>query len=106
MAKILVADDEIAICEMIKVMLSAHTVHTVTSGAALHDVLLRGGYDLVISDIMLPDLLGPDAYDLSGSKTPIIYISGCVPERYRHLSVISKPFSVNTLLTAIERGLE
>jgi DNA-binding response OmpR family regulator len=105
MAKILVADDEVAICEMIKTLLSAHIVHTVNTGAALHDVLQRGGYDLVISNIMLPDLLGPDAYDLSGSKTPVVYISGRVPRQFEHLSVVLKPFSVNTLLAAVEKGL-
>jgi two-component system response regulator PilR (NtrC family) len=60
MARLLVVDDEKSLCQMLEIAFrkDGHLVETVSSGKAALAKLASQVYDLVISDIRMPDLTG------------------------------------------------
>jgi len=60
MARLLVVDDEKSLCQMLEIVFrkEGHLVETVSSGQAAKKKLESQVYDLVISDIRMPDLSG------------------------------------------------
>ncbi len=60
MARLLVVDDEKSLCQLLEIAFrqDGHTVETVTSGNAALSKLSSQAYDLIISDIRMPDLTG------------------------------------------------
>ena len=81
MAKILVADDDPDLVEMVEDCLTAelHTVDTVLSGKEAQDRLRFYQYDLVILDWQFPDAEGPEilhAYRMQGGITPVLMLTG------------------------------
>jgi DNA-binding response OmpR family regulator len=105
MARILVVDDEDAICSLLKMVLSKYDVVTCKTGLQMQISLELEKFDLIISDICLPIIPGPEAYRLSKSTTPIIYMSGDLPMEYRDLTVLMKPFGISDLLRIVDRVL-
>lgn len=62
MAKILIVDDELTLAESVRRWLYAegHTVKAVHCGADALNELSRASYDIVLLDLMLPDISGID----------------------------------------------
>ena len=62
MARILVADDEKSICQLLEITFrkSGYLVETVTSGTAARKKIESQVYDVIIADIRMPDLTGID----------------------------------------------
>ncbi|MGD0509821.1 MAG: response regulator, partial [Terriglobales bacterium] len=62
MARLLVVDDEKSLCQMLEIGFrkDGHSVETVFSGQAAKKKIESQVYDLVISDIRMPDLSGID----------------------------------------------
>ncbi|SPE30137.1 Transcriptional regulatory protein ZraR [Acidobacteriia bacterium SbA2] len=62
MARLLVVDDEKSLCQMLEIAFrkEGHSVETVFSGHAAKKKIESQVYDLVISDIRMPDLSGID----------------------------------------------
>lgn len=60
MARILVADDEKSICQLLEITFrkAGHAVETVTSGAAAKRKIESQACDLIIADIRMPDMSG------------------------------------------------
>lgn len=60
MAKILVAEDEHALAELIARVLRAagHTVELARDGNEAWNLLEQGGVDIVLSDLLMPELSG------------------------------------------------
>ncbi len=60
MARILVADDQEEVAELVEAMLAdaGHAVQAVYSGQAALDQLKRTAYDLVVCDVRMPDVDG------------------------------------------------
>jgi DNA-binding NtrC family response regulator len=60
MARLLVIDDEESLCKVLKdaFQKKGHLVETVTSGQAAKKRIESQSYDLIISDIRMPDLTG------------------------------------------------
>jgi len=60
MARLLVVDDEKSLCQMLEIAFrkEGHLVETVSSGQAAKKKLESQVYDLIISDIRMPDLSG------------------------------------------------
>src|SRR5208283_2623141 len=62
MARLLIVDDEKSLCQMLEIVFrkDGHLVETVSSGQAGKKKIESQVYDLIISDIRMPDLTGID----------------------------------------------
>ncbi len=62
MARLLIIDDERSLCQLLEIAFrkKGHVVETVTSGQAAKKKIESQVYDLIISDIRMPDLTGID----------------------------------------------
>jgi CheY-like chemotaxis protein len=120
MASILVIDDESAICEVIARTLAAagHTVTQAADGRRALDHLRAQPADLVLTDLVMPELDGIEtimALRHLFPALPVIAMSGATGnaglylEIAKHLGVrhtLAKPFTAATLLDAINTTLE
>jgi two-component system response regulator PilR (NtrC family) len=72
MAHILVVDDERSICELLEITFrkDGHRVEVVTSGEAARRRLVSGIFDIIISDIRLPDISGVDVLTYAKEVSP------------------------------------
>lgn len=118
MAKILVAEDDTAVREFVSRALAnnGHDVTTVADGLQALETLADNKFDLLLSDIVMPELDGI-ALSLKVSKDfpdlPILLMTGYAAERQRAHNldaliheVISKPFTLQQICDAAERVLE
>ena len=112
MIKILIVDDEKAICDLIDMNLSAagYSCKTVQNGLDALDMIEKEQFDLVLLDIMLP---GADGYDIMEYirplKIPVIFITAKheVKDRVKGLKLgaedyLVKPFDVVELIARVE----
>ena len=115
MIKILIVDDEMPICDLIDMNLSAagYSCVAVQDGLSAIDEIEKNTFDLVLLDIMLP---GADGYDvmeyIRPYKVPVIFIPAKheVKDRVRGLKLgaddyLIKPFDVTELLARVEAVL-
>lgn len=115
MIKILVVDDEKAICDLIDLNLSSAGYHcsTVQNGLEAIDRIEQENYDLILLDIMLP---GADGYDIMEYirplGVPVIFITAKheVKDRVKGLKLgaddyLVKPFDVVELVARVEAVL-
>lgn len=112
MAKILIAEDERAINDLIKLNLTlvGHKCEQVFDGEAALERALSGQYDLVILDVMLPGLSG---FEIIGQiRTPVIFVTARVSaeDRIRGLKLgaddyIVKPFEILELVERVRAVL-
>jgi signal transduction histidine kinase len=117
-ANILVIDDEIGICEGIQraLVLEGYNVDIALNGETGLQKIRAKGYDLVLIDIMMPgvggiDLIAPiHAQDpetvcvmITGYATVDLAVRAIKEGAY---DFMSKPFSVDTLLLAVNQGIE
>lgn len=119
MARILIADDEEAIRSLIARALrqDGHEVMTATDGAHALDVLgrERGAFELLLSDIRMPVMDGIALAHAAARAHPavtILLMTGYADQRERAYGldalihdVITKPFSLATMRTAVESAL-
>jgi PAS domain S-box-containing protein len=120
-ARVLVVDDEEPLGRLIRTILSAHEVTIATSGRdALARLERADAYDLVLCDLMMPDLTGMDLYETVQKAHPklsqrIIFMTGgaftpravAFLERIREagLPCVEKPFRVDDLVTLVDERL-
>jgi len=116
--RILVIDDEAGICSLIRIMLEAEGYHisTANGGGEALALLNKHPFDLVISDLVMPDVTGLDvlAYVKKLSpETEFILITGygtveSAVEALRHGAhdYITKPIIRDELKHSIKRALE
>ncbi len=115
MIKILIVDDEKAICDLIDLNLTASGYHcqTVQNGLDAIDMIEKESFDLILLDIMLP---GADGYDvmeyIRPLKIPVIFITAKheVRDRVKGLKLgaddyLVKPFDVVELVARVEAVL-
>lgn len=115
MIKILIVDDEKAICDLIDLNLSASGYHcqSVQNGLDAIDLIEKENFDLILLDIMLP---GADGYDIMEYirplKIPVIFITAKheVKDRVKGLKLgaddyLVKPFDVVELVARVEAVL-
>ncbi len=105
-AKILVADDEPEVGEIIESMLCrcGHQVTVVSSGQEALAAFFSEDYDLVITDVYMPEVSGHEvarAVKESMSRVPVLLITGWALQiDISELGVdgiIPKPFTTETL---------
>ena len=112
---ILVIDDEAPVRELVADVLASkgHRVTTATGGREGLDLFEAGQFDLVITDLGMPDMTGWDvarAIRLRHPGTPVLLLTGWgevveTPEGVSVDGIISKPFDVVKLTAAVGEAL-
>ncbi len=117
--RILVVEDEVSLSEMICEALAAegHQVDRAADGLAARELLGRGSYDLIISDLKMPNMDGRELYDSVFRVNPdlarrIVFstgdtVSADTQDFFRRTGnpFISKPFSLPELYAAVNTAL-
>ena len=116
MALILIADDELAIAEVIGMFLQTegHRVIVVANGMEALSRAMHETPDLIITDVMMPVLDGlalcrTVQRDPRLARTPIILMSAArevSDEDCRALALLRKPFEIPELMAAVNRALD
>ncbi|MDH3247088.1 MAG: response regulator transcription factor [Saprospiraceae bacterium] len=118
MARLLLVEDEVALNDMIKLNLEleGYEVISCDHGKKALEIFPSQHFDLVILDIMLPDLDGFQICEqirLSDQKTPIIFLTAKdhPKDRIKGLKIggddyINKPFELEELLLRIHNVLK
>lgn len=118
-ARILVADDEPNIRTTIHDVLRKYHVNVtvVSNGAEAIELIEREEFDLVLSDIKMPDKTGYDVFAAARKKTdhlPVILMTGFGYDPNHSIvrasqeglqAVLFKPFKVEQLLAEVRKGL-
>ncbi len=117
MARILVAEDEVAVREFIRRVLElrGHEIVTVGDGAEALVKLNRLRFDLLLTDIGMPNMDGLElALKVARDHPdlPVLMMSGYAVERRRATDLaelarglLQKPFSMVDLAAAVEKVL-
>ncbi|WP_462319407.1 response regulator transcription factor [Marinilabilia sp.] len=113
MIKILVVEDELPMLQGLKDNLEfeGYEVETATNGAEGLEKLMTNQFNLVLLDVMMPELSGFDvckAARAKGNKTPVIMLTAKGEEIDKVLGLefgaddyITKPFSLRELLARV-----
>jgi DNA-binding response OmpR family regulator len=115
MLSVLIVDDEQAIANLIDINLSdeGYRCTCAYGGRQAADLIEKESYDLILLDIMLPEI---DGYELleyvKPTGTPVIFMTamGAVPDRIKGLKLgaddyLVKPFQIGELLARVEAVL-
>lgn len=112
MVKILIIEDEKPISELIRISLrkAGYSCTCVYDGAAAADLLENHVFDLILLDVMLPEVDGFELMEyIRPSGTPVIFITAknSVADRVKGLRMgaedyIVKPFEVLELLARVD----
>lgn len=113
MAKILVVDDDQALCLLVQraLICEHHTAEVAFDGQAAIDRLLGTFYDLVVLDLSLPVINGIEVcklYRKNGGKAPVLMLTGRshIEEKTAAYNTgvddyVTKPFSMQELLLRV-----
>lgn len=115
MNRILVVDDEKSIADMVRLCLSknGYLCETANDGVTAAKCMEEQRFDLILLDIMLPDMDGFDLLEYSKQfDIPVIFVTAklSVSDRVRGLKAgaedyIVKPFDLQELLARVETVL-
>lgn len=115
--RLLIVDDDVLVARTLARQLSGHQVEVVLSGQAALDRIASSGnaFDLVLCDLMMPDLTGMDVYETVEAEYPhlaerFVFVSGGgVTERSRRFlerhaeRVLPKPIDSHQLCELLDR---
>lgn len=117
MASILVIDDHEAVLETVKVILArqGHAIRTAPNGKAGMALMARRPFDLIITDIFMPEQDGIETIAqlrAISERLPILAISGCdivgganFPQAAKQIGAsdtLAKPFRATELIGKVE----
>jgi CheY-like chemotaxis protein len=118
MFRILVIDDSLSALQVTEMILAeaGYEVRTCSEGKRALELLEEEAFDLVITDIYMPDLDGLEVIQLehrTRPNVPIVAVSGMTGARNmlkvaRHMGAcqtVQKPFSKAGLIEAVETAL-
>lgn len=119
MAKLLIVEDDESVRTLAARALErdGHSVSIATDGAQGLDMIRRatGGYDLVVSDIRMPEMDGIEMATAAAREFPtmrIMLMTGYADQRERAeelngviLDVVQKPFTLAEIRTRVGRAL-
>ena len=113
MAEILIVEDELSLNELVKrnLQLVGHRCTSVFEGAAALYEMECHEYDLVILDIMLPEINGFEVYkEMQGRPTIFLTAKSSLADRIKGFSMgaddyLTKPFEMLELLARVEAVL-
>lgn len=117
--RILIVDDDELVARSLQRVLTAHEITAVSSGASALDVLdRRADFDLILCDLMMPDMTGMDLYDVLAASHPQLaariifstggaFTDGAREFCERHSArVLGKPVSVEALTRILVEAAE
>jgi two-component system OmpR family response regulator len=116
-SRILVVDDELYITDLLGAALrfEGFTVETAATGGEALALAERGGHDLVLLDVMLPDLDGTEVcrrMRAKGVRTPVLFLTArdATEDKVVGLTAggddyVTKPFSLDELVARIHAVL-
>lgn len=109
---VLIVEDDESIANLVKINLTAEGYHCTCAydGKAGADYLEKEVFDLILLDIMLPEIDGYELLEyIKPFGTPVIFMTakGAVNDRIRGLKLgaddyIVKPFQIGELLARVE----
>ncbi len=115
MQRILIVEDEEHIANLIKMNLNAEGYHCICAfdGKAAADLIEKEKFDLILLDIMLPEINGYELLEyIKPLGVPVIFLTAKseVDDRIKGLKLgaddyISKPFQIGELLARVEAVL-
>ncbi len=117
-SRVLVVDDEAAILRLVAAVLkqAGFDVVTAASGAAALDLAAQSLPDVIMLDLKMPDMDGPETLRRlreRGDDTPVIILSGYPDSELMHralqfspLMVLAKPAESGQLVEAVKRALK
>lgn len=93
--KILIVDDEPRICESLQALLSTYgyEIRTAHSGKKAIEHLNTGNFDLVLLDVVMPDMDGYQVMDYIGRESPDTLVI-----------ILTGQYSVDSAVEALRRG--
>lgn len=114
--RILLAEDDDAMRSYLERALenAGYAVDSVDRGTAALPFLERGGYDLLLSDIVMPEMDGIELAQRCNEISPetkVMFITGFAAVTLKasreqpHAKVLSKPFHLRDLVLEVERIL-
>jgi PAS domain S-box-containing protein len=115
--RVLVVDDEPVIATLARRALGNHEVYVVTSGSDALELCGAQEFDVILCDLLMPDVTGMDLYESlsaqgNGVEQRMVFMTAgaFTPRARRFLSQISnphleKPFDVDDLEAAVQRAL-
>jgi DNA-binding NtrC family response regulator len=117
-SRILVIDDEPSVTDALQMVLGdlGHHVDSAKSGAEAREFLKGSAYDLIFTDVRLPDTSGIDLLDLIKSQTPTTEVIVMTAHGSLDVTIeaikrgafyyIEKPFTPHQVTALIERALQ
>lgn len=118
MANILIVDDDVTFCLMLKKLLEKHQyqVTTLFSAEGVKQTVRKGFYEVVLTDLRMPDVSGMDLIGIIKQESPetqIIMMTGYanIPTAIQSIkqgafNYIPKPFQPEELLNLIREALQ
>ncbi|MCX6829249.1 MAG: sigma-54 dependent transcriptional regulator [candidate division Zixibacteria bacterium] len=115
--KILVVDDEQSMCDFMEIMLSkeGYEVDTVISPLEAVKITVNRNYDLIIADLMMPEMSGLELLkEIKGRRPELDFIvmtafasvdTAIEAMKQGALDYISKPFKVDEIKLVIEKSI-
>jgi DNA-binding response OmpR family regulator len=114
-ARVLIVDDEPAICKALKVALgrAGYEAIAAQSGDSALTVLSREQVDVLLLDLRIPDTRGDVVFELAAATHPhlrhqTLFMTGDISERAQRLiqacecPMILKPFELSEMIAAID----
>jgi CheY-like chemotaxis protein len=113
MKRVLVVDDDEGMRTTLEVSLDGYEVTTVESAILAQKLLQTGEYDVVLCDLMMPEMTGAELYDWLPADSPmrarfIFMTGGSLPiavEAFVALAtpeILSKPFTIAALREVVD----
>ncbi|RZS99599.1 sigma-54-dependent transcriptional regulator [Aquimarina brevivitae] len=118
MAQILIVEDDVAFCTMLKTFLQKKGYHikTAFSGKEATETIAKDSFDVILIDVRLPDCDGISLLDEILSKrndTAVIIMTGYAEINMAVNAIkqgafdyVSKPFNPDAILQTIEKAIE
>lgn len=117
MARILIIDDELGVCEEFGGLLreEGHEVETALNGEGGLQKLEGQNYDLIFLDVLMPRMEGREVLERIKkiTQTPVVIMSGYLPAHKEKeviqagaLACLKKPLDLKEVYSLIERALE
>jgi osomolarity two-component system response regulator SKN7 len=110
--RILIAEDQMVTREALTKLatMQGYDVVAVTNGADLLTIAAKEKFDLIVTDLIMPDLNGASATEImkfQGNTTPVIALTGLSHHDVRNVQdkftkVFHKPINVDKLFEYIE----